>query len=42
MAGAAQEDYPVHVSDYRSFVRGVQIIVAGLAVLLLLMAHFLL
>jgi hypothetical protein len=42
MAVAAQDDYAEHVNGYRAFVRGVQLIVAGLASLLLLLAYFLL
>lgn len=41
MEKAAHDDYADHASDYKSFLRGVRIIVAGLAVLLLLLAHFL-
>jgi aa3 type cytochrome c oxidase subunit IV len=42
MARAAQDDYAEHVQGYRHFVRGVQLVVAGLATVLLLLAFFLL
>jgi hypothetical protein len=42
MAIANQDDSPEHMQSYRSFVRGVQLTVAGLAILLLLLAYFLL
>ena len=45
MATAAQDiqdDYPEHMHDLRQFVRIVQIVVAGVATVLLLLAFFLL
>ena len=42
MAIAAQDDYAEHMQDYRHFVRVVQLVVAGLAAVLLLLAFFLL
>ena len=44
MATAAQDiqdDYAEHMHDYRQFVRIVQIVVAGVATVLLLLAFFL-
>lgn len=41
MAVTVQDDYMEHVSNYRSFVHILRIVVAGLLVLLLLLAHFL-
>ena len=41
MAVAVQEDYSQHWADYRSFLHIVRYVIAGLAVLLLLLAHFL-
>ena len=37
-----QDDYAEHMHDYRQFVRIVQIVVAGVATVLLLLAFFLL
>ena len=37
-----QDDYAEHMYDYRQFVRIVQIVVAGVATVLLLLAFFLL
>ena len=37
-----QDDYAEHIHDYRQFVRIVQIVVAGVATVLLLLAFFLL
>jgi hypothetical protein len=37
-----QDDYAEHMQDYRTFVRGVQVVVAGIATLLVLLAYFLL
>lgn len=42
MVEKAGNDYEQHVQDYRSFVRGVQIVVVLLAATLILMAVFLL
>ena len=42
MAIAAQDDYAEHMQGYRKFVRGMQLVVAGSATLLLLLAFFLL
>ena len=41
MAVAVQVDYSQHWADYRSFLHIVRYVIAGLAVLLLLLAHFL-
>jgi hypothetical protein len=41
MAVAVQDDYSHHLEDYQSFLRIVRYVLAGLAVLLLLMLHFL-
>jgi len=41
MAVTVQDDYADHYSDYRTFLRIVRYVIAGLAVLLLLMLHFL-
>lgn len=41
MANEIESDYDQHLSDYRAFVRGTQIIVALLLLLLVLMAIFL-
>jgi hypothetical protein len=38
----ADADFPAHVQTYRSFVRGVMLFVATAAVVLVLMAEFLL
>ena len=37
-----QDDYAEHMHDYRQFVRVVQIVVVGVATVLLLLAFFLL
>ena len=42
MATAIGDDYAEHEKSYRSFVHGAQLAVAGLAMLLLLLAVFLL
>lgn len=42
MAITAQDGYAEHAQGYRNFVRSVQLVVAGLATLLLLLAFFLL
>jgi Bacterial aa3 type cytochrome c oxidase subunit IV len=42
MAENVNSDYEQHVRDYRSFVRGAQIVIAVLAITLILMAFFLL
>ena len=39
---AAENDYEEHQRNYRRFVRGVQLAVAGMATVLLLLASFLL
>ncbi|KAB2942595.1 MAG: aa3-type cytochrome c oxidase subunit IV [Hyphomicrobium sp.] len=39
---AAEDDYAEHLRDYRKFVRGVQLVIAGVATVLLLLAFFLL
>ncbi len=41
-AQVIQDDYSEHMHDYRQFVRIVQIVVAGVATVLLLLAFFLL
>ena len=41
MAGSVQEDYGVHENGYRSFVLGARLAVVMLAVLLGLLAFFL-
>jgi hypothetical protein len=41
MVVAVQDDYSQHWADYRSFLHIVRYVIAGLAVLLLLLAHFL-
>jgi hypothetical protein len=41
MAFAVQDDYSQHWADYKSFLHIVRYVIAGLAVLLLLLAHFL-
>ena len=42
MAVAMQDDYAEHMHDYRQFVHIVQLVVAGVATVLLLLAFFLL
>jgi aa3 type cytochrome c oxidase subunit IV len=37
-----QDDYAEHIHDYRQFLRVVQLVVAGVAIILLLLAFFLL
>ncbi len=41
MAGSAQDDYAAHAKDYGSFVRSVRAIVAAFAIILILLAYFL-
>lgn len=38
----ADRDFPAHVETYRGFLRGAMMIIAAIAVLLVLMAKFLL
>jgi aa3 type cytochrome c oxidase subunit IV len=42
VAIADQDDYAEHIEGYRHFVRGMQLVVVGVATVLLLLAFFLL